>query len=149
MFATVEAESKPVNTIDGNFGSGYARYMPLITISGDRQTGKTDLLLTIGARDAAAGKHVVYLSDARTSMEAFKVFEKLVEGNEYLEKAYCAAGDQHYRFITGGRIDFVIIGRGGAVPDRIDTWLFDDVTLSTSFQPQPEARVYQTVTTDA
>lgn len=102
----------------------------LVTLGGDRQTGKTHTLLTIGLAAASNGKTVAYLANlSRSATEALRRYQQLCHPVS-IKRVWLAAGEQRVDHIGGGVIHFAPTSRR---PDfdlaAIDTLLLDEVDL--------------------
>lgn len=96
-----------------------------LTIVGDHQHGKTELLLRYAFDDALVGRYVVYQCGSLVTMrDTFYRAEAMTDQFTSISKVYRANGKEEIRFDSGGRIRFVRWTRGfvGA-----DTHILDDV----------------------
>lgn len=109
--------------------------MSHLTISGDRQTGKTEALLHLGVADAAAGRSVLYSGSSRGAVrDALQRARAFVDSRSDVERVDLANGKEAVYFDNGGRLLFLpnIALRGITV----DTHLIDDPFI----EPFPTAQ---------
>lgn len=101
-----------------------------LTIVGDRQAGKTKLLVDVAVDEAARqGRDVLFFTpsldqDAWTLKLIQERAEQLVPGS--IERVYLTNGRQRIIFTSGGRVRFRL-NRGEANP-KVDTHIIDDVS---------------------
>src|SRR6478735_4146491 len=128
--------------------------MPTITISGERQSGRTDMLLAIAMRDAWLGRRVLYETDSDTSLkEAFRRFCDDLP-RVHVKTVYAGNGDEHVVFQSNGRVYFQNCRRHGGCP-TVDTIILDfdfDETIPATLDftaASSRIQVYRTETVDA
>lgn len=83
-----------------------------VTASG-RQQGKTTALLDVAIANARRGVHVEFWSPtARASHEAFRMAVDLLRQSPAGDSVVVASnGNDHVRFVSGGRVSFVDVQR--------------------------------------
>lgn len=97
---------------------------PIVTISGERQTGKTEMVVDRVVRHANEGLSVIYVSGVFPSTE--NTFYRL-EGSQPQGFTYRRAhGETAAISPSGGRIDFRACTQHNFLPDNWDVAVFDD-----------------------
>lgn len=96
-----------------------------LTLTGDRQHGKTEMALRYAFSEADAGLAVLYQCESRPMVrEALHRAERIARYRPGIQKVFLAPRNEHIRFTTGGAIRFVtsIAGFG-----MIDVHILDGV----------------------
>ncbi|SKY24269.1 Uncharacterised protein [Mycobacteroides abscessus subsp. bolletii] len=118
----------------------------VVTVSGDRQHGKTHILLDLVAGELRRGRLVLYeTSDWPVAQERHRnlVNAHLMPGIDNLERVCRSANDLSIRHRSGGRVQFLSIGRSrSGAHYRADTYVFDDVPVPRELLYGPPARIY-------
>lgn len=113
-----------------------------LTIIGDRQEGKTHLLLDIAARDIRDGKTVVFMGhNHATERDAMERFLEIHIAPAECAQARWSRGNWQVCHVSGGVVHFA----PSRVPGSVDTFLLDDGAVYRD--PEivfPSARVYRT-----
>lgn len=123
---------------------------PVITVSSDRQIGKTDLLLVVAARDAVLqDKWVVYEAHSTgAAAEALSRFLDLYAPRYVIRKVSRFNGRSEVVLRDGGRLLFRWVGQGPWL-GVADTHLVDDDEIPPwrYLRSGVPARIYHAVTT--
>ncbi len=97
---------------------------PVVRVEGERQTGKTEMVLGRAIRHAQEGEQVVYCSGTMRTNE--NTFLRAVDLNPLSLEFVCRAnGNLHLRFEGGGALHFKA-ATAGNFTDRWDVAVFDD-----------------------
>ena len=123
----------------------------MIKVSGDRQTGKTHLLLELAAFEAIAGKSVLFeCHDWKVAEDAHRRLLDQHMPQQYVERSWQSNGNRLVTTLNGGSVRF-LSGAGNAYRGgRADAHIFDEVEPAD--RPVPGARVYyapRTIESDA
>lgn len=80
--------------------------MSAVRIRGGRQAGKTELMLAAAASWARQGKFVLFVADSWAGVH--NAFVRFTHGYaDDSDKVYRANGNEHVRYATGGRVQFI------------------------------------------
>ncbi|WP_193604006.1 hypothetical protein [Mycobacteroides abscessus] len=123
----------------------------VVTISGDRQHGKTHVLLDIVAAEIRRGRFVVYeVPDPPLATECLRCLtdDHLLWGIDELERVCRSFADMSIRHRSGGRIKFVTRGSARSGKLRGDTYVFDGTPVPRELLYGPPARIYHAPLSD-
>ncbi|WPH57621.1 hypothetical protein [Mycobacterium phage WXIN] len=100
--------------------------MSVITITGERQTGKTEMVIDRMVRHAREGMKVAYIG--QTLVYAQHVQARIENRDEAgVVKSYRANGAQRITFSSGGSIRFLSAGKDSLRGFDLDALVWDDV----------------------
>ena len=121
-----------------------------ITISGRRQTGKTEAVIDHMVRHAREGGRVAYVGD--TLRSAIDVQRRIEHRDEPgMIKSYRANGNERILFESGGEIRFLSAGRDSGRGLSLDVLVWDNVnkpvspTMECTLTASADPRIYRTV----
>lgn len=120
--------------------------MSTITLTGNRQSGKTHTLLGIGADHAAhRGFRVGYVGAKRQeTTEAFRQYLQMTEKIATPAKVYQGCGEEKVKYTPSGVIYFACAShRAGWSIAEIDVLLLDEVEQPDELQLYPQLRIFQ------
>lgn len=118
----------------------------MVTISGNRQTGKTKALLDIAAKEAEAGRKVLWFADSRRAL--VEAHRRLVESMpaSVVKKVHRGHGQERITVAGGGEVVFICVGRYAGRGHVADTLIFDDTPVHPDALPciagRADGRVY-------
>lgn len=99
--------------------------IPTITITGDRQVGKTEAIIDVMIRHAREGAIIAYVSQG---LKVCAEVQHRIERRRLPDaKSYRANGKQRIAFDSGGTILFLSGQRGSGRGLSIDILVWDDV----------------------
>lgn len=116
--------------------------MTALTLSGNRQSGKTEFLIGHALDQAACGKRVIYACSSGTTLaDTFMRARSKVENGRYrkkLKQVRIANGNESIEFNSGGKVFFLAANRGGGrgltadigIVDGCDDHAYDTVCLA-------------------
>lgn len=122
--------------------------MSVVTISGDH-AGKARALLDIAAREAEAGRKVLWFADSRRSLA--EAHRRLVESipAAVVKKVYRGHGDERITTAGGGEVVFICVRSHGGRGHTADTLIFGDTPVHPDALPciagRADGRVYASV----
>ncbi|MCV7208375.1 hypothetical protein [Mycolicibacterium canariasense] len=131
----------------------------VITISGDRQAGKTHAALSVVAGDAMRGQRAVYVGQGWHYID--HAHSLLLDGflpAGAVERVRHSRADQRIELVGGGVIRYLIRAqfdhpsrtRHETIRSGVDSIVFDDVLLPPRFaEDHPDTRIYVTETVGA
>lgn len=126
----------------------------VITVSGDRQAGKTHAVLSLAAATARLGSQVTYIGYDWSYVQ--HVHQQLVYGYlvDSAKTVHNRNGKEAIHLPNGGQINYGTAGQRSPKPtDAVGstgTFIFDDALIPAGFaEANPNARIYVTETTGA
>lgn len=124
--------------------------MTTITISGRRQSGKTEAVIDHMVRHAREGRRVAYVGD--TLRSAIDVQRRIEHRDEPgVTRSYRANGNERIVFESGGEIRFLSSGRDSGRGLMLDVLAWDNVSkpitpaMECALTASADPRVYRTV----